>query len=48
MFHQANRLDFALHDFLRPDFAARPRRRDELRALFRKHKVEFDERYVWD
>ena len=21
---------------------------DELRALFRKHKVEWDERYVWD
>ena len=21
---------------------------DELRALFRKHKVEYDERYVWD
>jgi REP-associated tyrosine transposase len=21
---------------------------DELRALFRKHEIEFDERYVWD
>jgi hypothetical protein len=21
---------------------------DELRALFRKHRVEWDERYVWD
>lgn len=21
---------------------------DELRALFRKHRIEFDERYVWD
>jgi putative transposase len=21
---------------------------DELRALLRKHKVEWDERYVWD
>jgi REP element-mobilizing transposase RayT len=21
---------------------------DELRAMFRKHKVQFDERYVWD
>ncbi len=21
---------------------------DELRALFRKHKMEWDERYVWD
>lgn len=21
---------------------------DELRALFRRHKIEFDERYVWD
>ena len=21
---------------------------DELRALFRKHQIEFDERYVWD
>ena len=21
---------------------------DELRALFRKHQIEYDERYVWD
>lgn len=21
---------------------------DELRVLFRKHDIEFDERYVWD
>jgi putative transposase len=21
---------------------------DELRALFKKHEVDFDERYVWD
>ena len=33
---------------VRPKHHAKTSFQDELRALLRRHKVEFDERYVWD
>jgi putative transposase len=30
------------------DYHRKVKLQDELRALFRRHEVEFDERHVWD